>query len=147
VETARRILAALAVSALALLLTGCTPVDRVAARLNANGTVDLGICQGGDLERFETYWLADEKSGSAVTTAVDDKVRPGDVIRLDVAPRDAEVEYLWVRGLQGDRTVFDGQFAVDDLESGEWVWAQSGVFVGTVDVEHCELSTSPPRID
>jgi hypothetical protein len=46
---------------------------------------------------------------------------------------------LYVDGAIGDRPwTLDGSFWREHVTVGEWAWARTGVFLGTVPVEGCE---------
>lgn len=135
----RRLLVAFGAILIAGLVAACSPVDRVAARLNGDGTVDFGICEGSRVDKFEVYWVYEVGSGPMVTTPVTGELHDGDVFRLEVPPKTGDEDYLVVDGVRDDRITVSGHFYVEDLSPGEWAWNQTGVFVGAVDVEHCAL--------
>ena len=142
-----RVIAVLAVS---VLLAGCSYVDRVAARLNTDGTLDFATCEAGDPDSFEVEWILPESSTAVAlpisSTPVVGDVEVGDYFRLEsLAPRD-EWEAVSVRSLGTSNGIeIDGRFSAEDLASGDWVWNQTGIFFGTVDVEHCDLAEADAR--
>lgn len=65
----------------------------------------------------------------------------GDVLHLTDAVDNDEWESiaLYVDGAIGDRPwTLDGSFWREHVTVGEWAWARTGVFIGTVPVEACE---------
>ncbi|NYD66373.1 hypothetical protein [Agromyces atrinae] len=147
-----RIVAAALACAGVILLTGCQEVDRTALRLNEDGSFDFATCHVlssiTDVNAV-AYERADgELASSPVLTSSDlpSEVAPGDVIHLS-APSSDEWDQVSVvlegvhttRQGEGISWTIDGLFNRDDLDVGEWSWAKTGVFIGNVPVESCEL--------
>jgi len=144
----RRLACVTAMLAVGLSLAGCSYVDRVAARLNSDGSLDFATCEASDADSLEVEWLYSDTTASAadvsVTPIVGD-VEAGDVFRLDaIAPTD-DWERVLVSGVGQDGAGISGYFRAKDLESGSWVWNQTGIFIGTVDVDHCDLDEANAR--
>ncbi|EIC08094.1 hypothetical protein OR221_2085 [Microbacterium laevaniformans OR221] len=132
--------------AVGVTLAGCSSVNRVAARINADGSLDFATCDARNADFFEVTWSDDEaaeQSATSVTRIIGD-VETGDVFHLDaVAPS------CWtsvtVASLGGPRPGISASFRAEDFESDSWVWSQAGNFFGRVDVEHCELDEAHIR--
>lgn len=145
----RRHICAAAACAVALALAGCSYVNRVAARLNADGSLDFATCDARDADSFEVEWqypdMTNEPAARVSVTPIVGQVEAGDVFHLDaIVPSDGW-EAVWVTSAGHDGGGISGLFRAQDLESGTWVWNQTGIFIGTVDVEHCELDEANAR--
>jgi len=134
--------------AIAVALTGCSHVDRVAARLNPDGSLDFASCDGSRADSLEAVWSyprAANRTGVVSITPIDGDVEVGDVFHLHaVAPSD-NWERVSVQSIAENEAPIFGYFPAEDLERGVWVWNQTGAFIGTVDVEHCELDEDNVR--
>ncbi|MBH0099430.1 hypothetical protein I6E68_09805 [Salinibacterium sp. NSLL150] len=144
----QRSAAAVSVLAIAVLLAGCSYVNRVAARLNAEGSFDFATCDARNTDSFDVEWIGPEGElvGDVTSTSVKESVKAGDVFHLDAHTPTAEWESVSVRseGLANEGNIA-GHFDASDLATGDWVWNQTAVFIGTVDVEHCELDEDNAR--
>ena len=131
-----------------LLLSGCSYVNRVAARLNSDGTLDFGTCDARNADSFEVEWIYASSSSSerpVSTTPIVGNVEKGDVFHLDAsAPPDAW-QSVYVHSVGESGAGIFGYFDAADLSNGEWVWNQSGTYFGTEDVEHCDLDEANAR--
>ena len=132
--------------AVAVVLTGCSYVNRVAARLNSDGSLDFATCDERDIDGLEVNWefidvpSNDDDLVPAVTTPVTGEIKVGDVFHLDGLAPEGDWVRVSVNGVEGGSYAhLYGAFSASDLAAGEWVWNQTGVFVGTVDVQHCDL--------
>lgn len=127
-------------------LAGCSYVNRVAARINADGSLDFATCDARNADYFEVTWSVGEsveQSARSVTRIIGD-VQTGDVFHLDaVAP--SGWTSVTVASLGGPRPGISASFPAEDFESGSWAWNQTGVFIGKVDVEHCDLDEANIR--
>jgi len=78
-----------ALLAVGVTLAGCSSVNRVAARINADGSLDFATCDARNADFFEVTWPdgeSAEQSAMSVTRIIGD-VQTGDVFHLDaVAP-------------------------------------------------------------
>ncbi|CAO1650513.1 Lipoprotein [Salinibacterium sp. NYA9b] len=144
----QRSAAAVSVLAIAVLLAGCSYVNRVAARLNAEGSLDFATCDARNTDSFDVEWIGPdgEPVGDPTSASVVGNVTTGDVFHLDAHTPTAEWESVSVRseGLPGEGNIA-GYFGAGDLASGDWVWNQTAIFIGTVDVEHCALNEDSAR--
>jgi hypothetical protein len=149
----RRLLRALGAALVgAVLLTGCSYVNRVAARLNSDGSLDFATCDRADIDGLEVNWEFLDLASNAddlvppVTTPLTGDVHVGDVFRLEGSAPEGNWVNVTVNGVSGGSYASPyGQFSAADLASGDWVWNQTGVFVGTVDVQHCDLDLENVR--
>jgi hypothetical protein len=128
-------------------------VHRAALRLNADGSLDFGTCHElRELNGGSAVAYFDENDDPVADSPISadylpEEVTPGDVIRLPAPPADEwklvnvviEGEYT-TRAGQTIASTVEGLFDRDDLEVGEWSWARSGIFIGTVLVEACDLN-------
>ncbi|KRC62305.1 hypothetical protein ASE14_00155 [Agromyces sp. Root81] len=135
-----------------VVLTGCQAVHRTALRLNEDGSFDFGICESlSDITSgTATSYLrgSDDDSGNANLLAdeLPEDLASGDVIHLP-APVADDWDQMTVI-IEGNYTIRSGEaiasdvyglFNRADLEVGEWAWARSGIFIGTIPVEACDL--------
>lgn len=144
----QRPVAVVSVLAIAVLLAGCSYVNRVAARLNADGSLDFATCDARNTDSFDVEWIGPdgETVADPTSTSVVGDVATGDVFHLDARTPTAEWEFVSVRseGLANEGNIA-GHFAASELAAGDWVWNQTAIFIGTVDVEHCELDEDTAR--
>jgi hypothetical protein len=125
-------------------LTGCQYVDRIALRLNDDQSVDMLSCETLDRVKSARAYLDQELTASF---DADELVRTasgfghGDVVRLadELPGGDWKVLSLGIDGVfdSSDWTI-SGSFRREDLRVGEWAWARTGIFIGTVAVDGCE---------
>lgn len=150
----QRVVAAAVALGLALALAGCSYVNRVAARLNPDGSLDFATCDARNTDAFKVLWWyqtserpVDYESRHPSVTDVVGDVEEGDVFHLDAT--DPGGSWVWVQiySARNDRGLsMSGSFDADDLKSGNWVWNQTAmIFGGAVDVEHCELDEQHAR--
>jgi hypothetical protein len=122
-------------------LTGCSVVDRTALRLNKDGSIDFGSCDSlGNVSAVTTYFSArDSEEIPVPLERAPASVTEGSVIGLGAPPSYLAWDYVSVH-VEGrgdtDLLAFSDR---DELVVGEWRWAQTGIFIGTVDVEGCDL--------
>ena len=133
--------------AIGILLAGCTVVSRIAARLNLDGTLDFASCEAQSANFIRVEWNHPEDSTAARIPGdvipVVGEIEEGDVFHLEsTAPMD-EWESVSIETL-GKLNSF-GYFTAEELEGGDWVWNQTGIGIGTVDVEHCDLDEANIR--
>ncbi|KIC59481.1 hypothetical protein RM52_03215 [Microbacterium hominis] len=136
-----------ALLAVVVTLAGCSDVNRVAARINADGSLDFATCDARNADFFEVTWSDDEsaeQSAMSVTRIIGD-IQTGDVFHLDAVAPASGWTSVTVASLGGQGPGILASFRAADLESGSWAWNQTGVFIGTVDVEHCELDEANIR--
>lgn len=145
----RRAPSVIALVVVVALLTGCSYVNRVAARLNADGSLDFATCDARNADAFDVEWIY--PSDSTITpppptrTPIVGDVEQGDVFRLNTTtPPDGWLA-VSVDSVGHSSGWISGYFDIADLVGGEWVWNQTGIFIGTVDVEHCELDEANAR--
>jgi hypothetical protein len=133
-----------------VLLAGCSYVNRVAARINPNGTLDFATCDARDADSFDVQWIYRDESNTPVapvsSTPIIGEVEAGDVFHLDSSiPVDDWDSVYVASSASGDEAGLFGNFDSADLSSGDWVWNQTGIFIGTVDVKHCDLDEANAR--
>lgn len=136
-----------ALLAVGIMLAGCSSVNRVAARINADGSLDFATCDARDADLFEVTWSdgeSAEQSATSVTRIIGD-VQAGNVFHLDAVAPASGWTSVTVASLGGQGPGIFASFRPADFESGSWAWNQTGVFIGTVDVEHCELDEANIR--
>ena len=127
-------------------LTGCQAVDRIAIRLNEDHSVDLLSCETLDRVTSARVYLDEDLSASFDPDVLIDStggLEQGDVVHLTDAPLSDDWKILTL-GIDGtfdsrDWTI-DGFFPREDLTVGEWTWARTGIFIGTVAVDGCEAN-------
>ena len=137
-----------------VVLAGCQAVDRTALRLNEDGSFDFGVCGSlSDITGGEVLSYLDESDASPdrVYLSTDDlpeDLNAGDIVHLP-APHSDDWDRVQVailgdytsRAGEAYATTMTGLFERGNLQVGEWSWARSGVFIGTVPVEGCDLSS------
>lgn len=72
-------------------------------------------------------------------------VQTGDVFHLDAVAPASGWTTVAVASLGGQGPGIFASFRAADLVSGSWAWNQTGAFIGTFDVEHCELDEEHVR--
>lgn len=126
----QRVIGAVSAAALALMtLTSCTPGVDYGVRLNADGTIDLALCEKyGSYEVVVDYMVDGSDSGTPEWVMR----RPwgeysGQVIALyGDAPTPYETSTLRPPPSDWVSVVFDGHEADrNDLTVGEWLWSTS----------------------
>jgi hypothetical protein len=131
------------------MLTGCSYVNRVAARLNPDGSLDFATCDARPAASFEVEWSYPEGSTTppvVTDTPIVGDVKVGDVFHLNASAPPGNWESVSVNSVgYSDGGWISGYFDAKDLASGRWVWNQTGIFVGTVDVAHCVLDEANAR--
>ncbi len=125
-----------------VLLSGCSVVQRTAIRLNDDGTLDFGSCETlSSISTVTANYVAE--SGEQFPITVDeapDSVLEGTVIHLGAPPAAVRWDSVSVDiSDDSEQFVLSGDSYREDLTVGEWRWAQSGIFIGTVDVTGCDL--------
>lgn len=149
----RHAVVAFVVCAGVVVLTGCQAVHRTALRLNEDGSFDFGTCHALDDVSGGTAdaYLRENDFHAGVadlpTGDLPEHLAAGDVIHIPTPATDdwdrleiiIEGEYTTRAGETIASTV-EGLFKRNDLEVGEWSWARSGIFIGTIPVEACELN-------
>jgi hypothetical protein len=125
-----------------MLLSGCSVVQRTAIRLNEDGTLDFGSCEVLSNVSAVTANYAAE-SGDQFPIAVDEpptSINEGTVIHLGAPPMAVRWDSVSVYvSDDSEQFALSGDSYREDLTVGEWRWAQSGIFIGTVDVTVCDL--------
>ncbi len=119
-------------------------MNRVAARLNPDGSLDFATCDARNADAFEVEWIYPSDSNIApppvVSTPIVGSVEEGDVFRLDASVPPDGWQSVSVNSVgHTDGGWISGYFDAADLVGGEWAWNQTGIFIGSIDVEHCEL--------
>lgn len=124
-------------------LAACQYLDRTAVRMNADGTFDVASCETLDgLDSADIDYYVRGTAGTTTTVvapSLPDVLTEGDVIHFGTAPASGwdRVSFSLVGA---DRWEISGVFDQRDMVAGEWLWAQSGMFVFSVDVEHCAIN-------
>lgn len=109
-----------ALLAVGVTLAGCSSVSRVAARLNADGSLDFATCDARNADFFEATWSdgeSEEQSATSVTRIIGD-VQTGDVFDLDAVAPASGWTTVTVASLGGPRPGISASFRAEDFESG-----------------------------
>gem|GEM_PF-5299246 len=124
-------------------LTACQYLDRTAVRLNADGTLDVAICE--TLEAVASAEMQYNVRGSDAppTTATPDtlpgRLEEGTVLDFGAVPSADDWDRLFFTVTGTDERTVSGVFDLRSMRHDEWTWANQGMLMLFADVEHCEL--------
>lgn len=133
---------------LALFLSGCSVIDRLAVRLNVDGSFDVATCERLDVVdtvSAEVYGWADDLDDFTPLriTSTPISLSVGEVIRLEAPPSTATWDQLsismtgvWERPSGSLERTISGTFNREDLVVDEWLWARN-YFAGSI--QECEI--------
>lgn len=152
-SSGRRLTSAAGVLAVAIALTGCSYVDVIGLRLNADGTLDFTSCE--DLVTFEeievSYYIRtdDAESVDVVVSDVPASLEPGVILSLGRTPPPPTWDRLFVeargtiisRGESIDWEL-EGVFDAVDLSPDGWTWQGNPPTASLL--EACELRRERP---
>ena len=134
--------------AVALMLGGCSVIDRVAVRLNLDGSFDVATCEELDVVESmsaEVYEWSDELEDFTPLTieSIPTSISEGDVVRLEAPPASTNWDQMSfivtgkIERSSGTReSMISGAFNREDLVVDEWIWP-SGYF--TQSIQECEI--------
>ena len=89
---------------------------------------------------LDVQWFAAGDGSEIESTPVLGGIKEGDVVHLNATDPGGGWDQVEVIG-----DGIDGQFSAKALAAGGWAWNQTGIFVGTVDVQHCVLDEAHAR--